>query len=172
MEQSKKWLFDFSVGKTEIISFYCSFYCTTQNSSFKILRFPSFSKFDEDCCIFFAKTASKKSVALICLIKVISSKVGLLVLHLWHPWNGWLIVLIGFYESFVTIFRYDKIVSWCSKFMYQQLLSWCSKTLELFAFILRSFDLLMALSLELMTSVTLGPFPVNFSKWFLSLSFF
>ena len=75
MEQSKKWLFDFSVGKTEIISFYCSFYCTTQNSSFKMLRFPSFSKFDEDCCIFFAKTVSKKSVALICLMKVISSKV-------------------------------------------------------------------------------------------------
>lgn len=50
-----------------------------QNSSFRMVRFPLFSKLDEDCCIFFAKTASKKSVALICLMKVISCKVAIYI---------------------------------------------------------------------------------------------
>ena len=98
---SKKWLVDFSAGKTQLVSFDRSNKTCTidvkmdgpvleEKSSFKMLQLTFSSKLDWGCYIIsIAKTASKKIGALIRSIKFLFPEVALISINLLyaHVWN-------------------------------------------------------------------------------------
>ena len=109
MDRGKKWLVDFNARKTQLVSFDWSNNngsidvkmdgsILEEKQSFKILQLIFFSKLDwGSCIIFIAKTASKKTGALICSMKFLSSEVALYLykstIHLCmeyccHIWAG------------------------------------------------------------------------------------
>ena len=94
MDWGKKWPVDFSAGKTQLVLFDRSYNSSSigvkmtgsaleEKSTFKMLGLTFSSKVDWGSYIIsFSKTASKKTGALICLMKFLSPEVAL---YLYKP---------------------------------------------------------------------------------------